>query len=141
MPALAHVAGRSMAQLAKKPMNGSYWGNENFRRGLTLGGVLIAIALVAHGIFGSDGLVTYLQKRRQYAALRMQIQRRKQENQQLQKEVQGLKSDPATIERYAREDLHMARKHEMIYVLPQKASGSADADVNKRPSSPPAAPE
>lgn len=122
-------------------MNGLRGRNENFGRGIALAGALIAIALLAHGIFGSDGLFTYLQKRREYTTLHMQIQRRRQENQQLQKEVQGLKSDPATIERYAREDLHMARKHEMIYVLPQTASGSAHADVNKRPSNPPAATE
>lgn len=113
--------------------SGLHWRNENVWRAVTLGGVLLAIALVAQGIFGSDGLFTYLQKRREYTALHQQIKQMKQENQTLQKEVQGLKSNSSTIERYAREDLHMARQHELIYILPQKPARSTDANLNKRP--------
>ena len=105
--------------------------DETFWRALTFGAVLVGIALVAQGIFGSNGLMTYLQKRRQYSALHQQIQQMKLDNQTLQKEVQGLKSNAFTIERYAREDLHMARQHELIYLLPQKPADSRN--VNSHP--------
>ena len=119
-----------------RKVSGLHWCNENVRRAVALGGVLLAIALVAQGIFGSDGLMTYLQKRRQYTVLHQQIKEMKIENQTLQKEVQGLKSNSFTIERYAREDLHMARQHELIYVLPQKPASSEDKNRNKPPANP-----
>lgn len=99
-------------------MNHFEWGNKNFRRGVKLAALLVVIFLIAHGVFGSDGLFTYLQKRREYSSLHQQIVRTKKQNQELQKDVLGLKSNPATIERYAREDLHMARQKEVIYMLP-----------------------
>ncbi|MGH9352053.1 MAG: FtsB family cell division protein [Terriglobia bacterium] len=128
-------SGKQSGESARK-VSGFHWRNENVRRAAALGGVLLAIALAAQGIFGSDGLMTYLQKRREYTALHQQIKQMKLENRTLQKEVQGLKSNSFTIERYAREELHMARQHELIYILPQKPASSANANLNKRPASP-----
>lgn len=110
--------------------------DETFWRALTLGAVLVGIALVAQGIFGSNGLMTYLQKRRQYSALHQQIQQMKLDNQALQKEVHGLKSNAFTIERYAREDLHMARQHELIYLLPQKPGDSGKVSPHPQAANP-----
>ncbi|MGH9450764.1 MAG: FtsB family cell division protein [Terriglobia bacterium] len=100
-------------------MNGFEWGNKNFRRAVKLAIALAMIFLIVHGVLGSDGLFTYLQKRREYNSLHEQIVRTKKQNELLQKDVEGLRSNPATIERYAREDLHMARQKELIYMLPQ----------------------
>lgn len=94
--------------------------DETFWRALTVAAALAGIMLIAQGVWGSNGLMAYLQKRREYAALHQQIQQMKLENQSLQKDVHGLKSNAFTIERYAREDLHMARQHELIYLVPQK---------------------
>jgi cell division protein FtsB len=94
------------------------WHSEGFRRVALLAGILAVIALVVHGIFGANGLVTLRQKRREYQTLRHHIQRLKQENQRLEQQVQGLKSNPETIGRYAREELHMAKPGEIIYVVP-----------------------
>lgn len=117
-------------------MRGFDWRQEGFRRGAILAGVLLLIALVMQGIYGSDGLVTLYHKRREYKSLSHQIQQLKQENLDLQKEVQNLRSDPATIERYAREELHMARHNEIIYMLPQKQQSSGNAALTQRPSKP-----
>ncbi len=111
-------------------MKGFDWRQENFQRGAIVAGVLLLIALLVHGIYGSDGLVTLYRKRREYKTLSQQIQQLKQENLELQKEVQNLRSNPATIERYAREELHMARHNEIIYMLPQKKPSSGDAALN-----------
>src|SRR5579883_612415 len=110
--------------------------NPNFRRVVGVAGALICIALIAHGIFGADGLLTLFEKRHEQQSLSHQIQQLKQENQNLQKEVQGLKSDPPTIERYAREELHMARQGEIIYVLPQQEKNPAAASLNPQGTKP-----
>lgn len=110
--------------------------DEPFWRALKLGALLVGIALATQGIFGSNGLMTYLQKRRQYSALHQQIQQMKLDNQTLQKEVQGLKSNSFTIERYAREDLHMARQHELIYILPQKPAAPGNASPRPQAANP-----
>lgn len=107
-------------------MIGSSWRNGGVWRGFKLLCAFVAVILMAHGIFGANGLLTYLQKRRDYNTLHRHILRLKKENQALQKDVHGLKSDPATIERYAREDLQMAGRHETIYVLPRPSPGSRD---------------
>jgi cell division protein FtsB len=85
-----------------------------------LGGVLLSFALTIQGIFGANGLLTLRRKRNEYSSLTRKIQQLKRENSELQQQVQGLRSDPETIGRYAREELHMARPGELIYVLPQK---------------------
>ncbi len=110
------------------------WRSEGFRRWAVLAGMLIAIALVVHSIFGENGFLTLRQKRREYKSLSHQIVQLKQENGSLEKEVQGLKSDPATIERYAREELHMARQGEVIYMLPQQPAKGGDAALTPGPS-------
>lgn len=101
-------------------MRGFDWRSENFRRAAVLAAVLICLALVVHGIFGANGLLTMRQKRREYDSIKLQIQQLKQQNEALQQQVSGLRSNPATIGRYAREELHMARPGELIYVLPPK---------------------
>jgi cell division protein FtsB len=101
-------------------MRGSEWRNRNLRFGVLLAGTLICIALIVQGIFGNDGLLTLRQKRRQFDSLTRQIQELKKENQLLQQQVHGLRSNPQTIGRYAREELHLARPGEIIYILPQQ---------------------
>jgi cell division protein FtsL len=107
------------------------WRSEGFRRSAVLGGVLLSFGLMAHGVFGANGLLTLRQKQREYNSLRRQIQQLQQENQRLQQQVQGLRSNPETIGRYAREELHMARPGEVIYVLPpQDQNNTARAATN-----------
>ena len=50
--------------------------------------------------------------------LQKQISDIQQENAQLRKQIERLKSDPDAIEREAREKLHYARPGEVIYTLP-----------------------
>ncbi|MGH9357776.1 MAG: FtsB family cell division protein [Terriglobia bacterium] len=101
------------------------------RKGLprwaALAGALVVIALIVRSFFGANGFLALRQKRRESQALSQQIEQLKQENSSLEKDVQGLKSDPATIERYAREELHMARPGELIYMLPPQPSKSGSA--------------
>ncbi|HEX5481143.1 MAG TPA: septum formation initiator family protein [Terriglobia bacterium] len=107
----------------------------NFRRAALLAGILISIALLMHGVFGENGLLALHQKRRDYQSLHQQIGHLQQENQTLQKEVQHLKTDPSTIERYAREELHMSRQGEIIYMLPSQKQPSGNAALTRSPHS------
>jgi cell division protein FtsB len=91
-----------------------------FRRSAVLAGVFLCFAFVVQGIFGANGLLTLRQKRHEYNSMIRKIQQLKKENQELQEQIQGLRSDPETIGRFAREELHMVRPGEVIYVLPQK---------------------
>lgn len=103
-------------------MNRTEWMSKNVRKAVTLAAVIGVAALVLHGIVGSDGLFTYQQKRSEYATLQARIKQQKKENAELQEEVQKLRSDPATIEWYAREELHMSRQDEFIYETPPARS-------------------
>ncbi|MGH9354738.1 MAG: FtsB family cell division protein [Terriglobia bacterium] len=108
------------------------WRNARFRRWTVVASILASIALLAHAIFGGNGFLTLRQKRHEYQALSQQIEQLKQENSSLEKEVHGLKSDPATIERYAREELHMARPGELIYMLPRQSPKSGNVLIPSR---------
>jgi cell division protein FtsB len=126
---------RKPARLSTRRINGRA---ESIRRGAVLGGVLLSFALVVHGVFGANGLLTMRQKRRQYNSLRHQIDQLKQQNQQLQQQIQGLRSDPDTIGRYAREELHMTRPGEVIYVLsPPDRQNTEGSALNSRPANKP----
>lgn len=113
-------------------MNASAQRNKTIRLIVILGAVALTAGLLAHGIAGSDGLSTYRQNRREYETLTKRIAQQRKQNAQLHVEVQKLQTDPATIERYARTQLHMSRHNEIIYVTPPAAS-KGSAPHNTRP--------
>jgi cell division protein FtsB len=51
-------------------------------------------------------------------ALQIEVDRLQQENSQYADQIKSLKSDPAAIEKEAREQLHYTRPGEVIYVAP-----------------------
>lgn len=112
------------------------WRSENFRRGALLAGVLLALALLMQAVFGTNGFLTVQAKHRELQRLSRKIHQLKQENQALQKNVQDLRSNPATIERYAREELHMAKPGETIYMLPEPKRHSGNAQNATLPARP-----
>lgn len=94
------------------------------RRRLATGAVLLLTAwLFVHVVFGANGMVIYKQKVSEYRRLDKDVKNLEQENQQAAEQIKDLKSDPETIEKEAREQLHYARPGEVVYVspAPQKA--------------------
>ena len=79
---------------------------------------VLAAWILSHVLFGANGTVAYGKKRAEYKALEQDVNELQKENDQLQKHVEALKSDPAAIEREARVQLHYARPGEMVYVAP-----------------------
>ena len=88
------------------------------RKGATIALGLLAAWVTYHVIFGANGTLIYSHKLAEHRELDKQILELKQENTQLAHHVDALKSDPAAIEKEAREQLRYARPGEVIYTLP-----------------------
>ena len=67
-------------------------------------------------------MVVYRQKKAEYQSLRKKIDDLQKENDRYTRQVKSLQtSDPNTIEKEAREQLHYARPGEVVYVAPPPA--------------------
>jgi len=94
------------------------WLAEEWRRLGTAAIVLLAVALLLHAMFGANGMVVYRQKRTEMQALQVEVERLQKENSRYVNQIHSLKSDPAAIEKEAREQLHYTRRGEIVYVSP-----------------------
>jgi cell division protein FtsB len=105
------------------------------RRLATIGVAVLACMLAWHVIFGANGILGYQKKRADSRSLNGEIESLQRENQRLQHQIDGLKSDPKAIEREAREQLRYARPGEVIYTVPSPAPPvpPANASAQKRP--------
>jgi cell division protein FtsB len=93
--------------------------------------------LLLQDVFGTHGVLAMHRSLQEAAAAQKEIDRLSDENRQLQDHVQQLKTDPATIERIAREDMGLARPGEYIFKIPPKpadsaAPGSQPSDSHKK---------
>ena len=96
------------------------------RRLATTSVVLLTLWLFVHVTFGANGMVVYRQKKTEYQNLQKQIDDLQKENERYSQQVKSLQtSDPGTIEKEAREQLHYARPGEVVYVAPQPAQPQA----------------
>jgi cell division protein FtsB len=69
-------------------------------------------------MFGANGMVVYRQKHDEMESLQLEVERLQKENSQYVDQIRSLKSDPAAIEKEAREQLHYTRRGEVVYVAP-----------------------
>lgn len=99
------------------------------RRLSTMGVAVITIWLFFHVMFGANGMVVYRQKRAEYQSLQQEIDSMQKENDHYTEQVKALKTDPKTIEKEAREQLHYTRPGEVVYVAPAPAP-SQTTDTN-----------
>lgn len=77
------------------------------------------VGLLVHAIFGANGMVAYRQKRAEMEALQAEVDRLQKENALDAEQIRQLKSNPAAIEKEAREQLHYSRKGEVVFVIPE----------------------
>ena len=92
----------------------------------------IALALLLlQDVFGAHGLVAMHRSQQQAAATQKEIDQLNESNLQMQDRVKSLKSDPAAIERIAREEMGLARPGEYIFKIPSKS----DSALNSTPQS------
>ena len=93
-------------------------------------GLALALLLL-QDIFGTHGLVAMRRSQKNAAEIQREINQVDQENQQLQDRVKALKSDPAAIERIAREEMGLARPGEYIFKIPPKSPESSASAPKK----------
>jgi cell division protein FtsB len=94
------------------------WLAREWRRLGTAAAVILIVGLLLHALFGANGMVVYRQKRAEMQLLQREVERLRKENNQYADQIKSLKSDPAAIEKEAREQLHYTRPGEIVYVAP-----------------------
>ncbi len=88
------------------------------RRLATVAVAVVTVWLFLHVMFGANGMVVYRQKRAEYQSLGREIDQLQKENEHYTSQIKALQTDPETIEKEAREQLHYARPGEVVYVSP-----------------------
>jgi cell division protein FtsB len=94
------------------------WLAVEWRRLGTAAAILLIVGVVLHAMFGANGMVVYRQKRAELQSLQSEVDRLQRENNLYVDQIKSLKSDPAAIEKEAREQLHYTRPGEFVYVAP-----------------------
>ena len=88
------------------------------RRLATSGVAVVTVWLFLHVMCGANGMVVYRQKRAEYQSLGREIDQLQKENDRYTNQIKALQTDPETIEKEAREQLHYARPGEVVYGSP-----------------------
>jgi cell division protein FtsB len=87
------------------------------RRQVVWGAVAVALVLVVGSLAGEGGFRRYSRLQADVAALEEKNARIAAENARLQREIKQLRSNPAAIERAAREQLGLVRPGEVVFNL------------------------
>jgi cell division protein FtsB len=114
----APKAEAAAARLVERTRPAWSWLVQEWRRLGTAAALLLIVVLVLHAMFGANGMVVYQQKRAEMQALQNEVDSLQKENAQYADQINSLKSDPAAIEKEAREQLHYTRQGEVVYVAP-----------------------
>ncbi len=106
------------------------WLGQQRRRLATAGVCLVAVWVLAHVVFGSNGMLVYQHKRAEYREVQKQTEEIQKENEALTRNIKALKNDRDAIEKEAREQLHYAKPGEVIYLMPgQKSAENPPANA------------
>jgi cell division protein FtsB len=87
------------------------------RRAALIAAVAGLVALAVGAFFGDRGVFHLIQQKERAAALRVEIEELRSENALLAEQIRALRSDPAAIERLAREQLGLARPGETVFLV------------------------
>ena len=94
------------------------WLALEWRRLGTAAAILLIVGLILHAMFGANGMVIYRQKRAEMQSLQNEVDRLQKENGQYVDQIKSLKSDPAAIEKEAREQLHYTKLEKLFSSRP-----------------------
>jgi cell division protein FtsB len=92
---------------------------------IVISGLTFFTAILLFAVFRDDGVLTVYEFSRELRLLEQENARLKNENMKIREEVQALKSDPAAIEKIAREKLNLARPGETIYQIVRETTKEA----------------
>jgi cell division protein FtsL len=104
--------------------------NEFFRRNVNWFLACGLGLLLIQDVFGTHGVLAMRRAQREAASVQQEIDQINEENRQLQKNVQSLKTDPEAIERIAREEMGLARPGEYIFKIPARSDNPAVPSAN-----------
>jgi cell division protein FtsB len=110
------------AEWVERTRPGWSWLAREWRLVGTVASGLVIVVVLAHAIFGANGILMYRQKRAEMLALQEEVGRLQKQNEQNAETIKQLKSNPGAIEKEARERLHYSRPGEVIFVTPQDSS-------------------
>ena len=88
---------------------------EFFRRNMYLFLIVGFALLLLQDVFGTHGVLAMRESQKQAEEIRKDIKRLDDENKRMQDRVKALKSDPAAIEKIAREEMRLSREGEVIF--------------------------
>ena len=84
---------------------------------------LVFFLLLLQDVFGAHGLMAMHRSKDQIRTVQTQLQQLDQENQELQRRIHQLKTDPSAIEKIARDRMGLARPGELIFRIPDSKNG------------------
>lgn len=114
-------------------MNLFGWDHKTLRRYAIFVMALLSLVMLMHEIFGRNGYLTLRHEKKQYSGLQQQIQTVSEENQQLEQKIHALKNNPEAVEKQARDQLHLAKPGEIIYMLPDKTLSPSSTASRQTP--------
>ncbi|MFO0596207.1 MAG: septum formation initiator family protein [Myxococcaceae bacterium] len=85
------------------------------RRQVVWGAVVVALVLAAGSLSGEGGFRRYARLKRDLQSLEERNQRLEADNLRLKREVQRVRSEPAALERAARETLGLVKPGEIVF--------------------------
>jgi cell division protein FtsB len=80
---------------------------------------LLTIAMLLLAVFNDKGALKVHAQSEKLDAIQNEITKLDAENKQLNAEIQALRSDPTTIEKFAREELKLVKPGEIVLVTPE----------------------
>ena len=80
---------------------------------------LLTVAMLLLAVFNDKGALQVHAQAQKLTAIEGDIEKFDTENKKLQSEIQALRSDPTTIEKFAREELKLVKPGEIVLVTPE----------------------
>ena len=81
---------------------------------------LLTIAMLLLATFNDKGALQVHAQAKKLTNIEAEINKLEAENKRLNGEIQSLRTDPTTIERFAREELKLVKPGEVVLVTPEK---------------------
>lgn len=92
--------------------------------------------LLLQDVFGTHGLMAMHRSKAQIQEVQAQIAQLDKENADLEQHIKDLKTDPAAIEKIARDRMGLARPGELIFRMPDAKNGQTSSTPAQPPSTP-----
>jgi len=80
---------------------------------------LLTVAMLLLAVFNDRGALQVHARSNKLTAIESEISKLETENKQLNSDIQALRSDPNTIEKFAREELKLVKPGEIVLVTPE----------------------